>query len=98
MSTINRPKHEIVLRYLTQGEGERKIKLYHDHGIEFGMYNNRLHHILWDTGKGEEMWCVSDMSLNEFIKNCELMTDEDVIGMLGSVVLTSSKRNRERES
>lgn len=87
---MKRPKHEVVLRYLLQGEGERKIKLYPEHPLEFGMHDNKLCHILWNNG--DEMWCISDMTLNEFIRNCNQISDADIVDMCASIALTELKK------
>lgn len=94
MSIVKRPKHEIILRYLQQGEGERKIKLIPNAHHEFGMYNNQLHHILWNNG--DEVWYISDMSLNWFIKCCEQISDEDIIKFVADIALTETKRSESR--
>lgn len=83
----SKPNYQIILRYLSLRQGERKMMLYKDHSLEFGMVNDRLQHILYTDD--EEIWCESDMTLNEFIKVCKVMTNETIIGVIAAIGLTN---------
>jgi hypothetical protein len=84
-----KPNFLIVWNYLAAKPGERKVELFPDHAIEHGVYNNRLHHILHKSG--EDVWCVSDIPINAFVKACEELDESKIMSMVFEEGMRKSK-------
>lgn len=88
---LKKPNFIIVWNYLAAKPGERTLCLYPEHDLEFGVYDERLHHILHKAD--EDLWCLSDMPMNEFVKVCEQMSDEQIIGLVFTEGMRKEMRN-----
>lgn len=75
-----KPNFLIVWNYLSKKQGERKIELFPEHGLEYGVLNNRLHHILHRGS--DDLWCVSDIPFNFFIKACEELPEDKILSLI----------------
>ena len=95
-----RPNWEIVLRALQQQPGDRTVEI---DNCKYGWHDGKLCHILykWKGGSDifkdphdEEIWAESEMSLNNFIRLCEDMTEEEIVGIAANAALQSMRRQR----
>ena len=81
---------QIVLQYLETFEGRGTVQL--PDGYRYGMLDNKLCLVLTfseyvdgDWIDGEESWAVYDGSFNYFVGQCNLLTEDDIMGMVFSL-------------
>lgn len=92
-----RPNHDIVLRALDVG-----VEVTLPNGYTYEMFEDQLHFQMkvWLNGRSptrdnepdEIRLCVADMTMNYFMKQCDLMSEEDIIGLAAATALRKINR------
>jgi len=97
---MRKSNSQIVLRYLEEFDGRGTVRF--PDGFEYGISEGKLclifmfsEHVDGEWIDGDESWTVYAGSFNYFIEQCELLTEEEIMGM---VFALGTKKEIERGS